>query len=166
MTEEIIEVTIDKLIGVSPDGAAVFLKSTEKTFVIFIGSTEGEALARAVQEQDTPRPLTHDLLRSILIGFDLKITKVIISEILDSAFCSTLVLVQTGVDKDDLRSEVRIDCRPSDAFVLSARLGFPIHVSRSVLDQVNDVTDLGIADIPFPDFPPISEMDPTEDEEN
>lgn len=166
MTEDIIEVAIDKLIGVSPEGAAVFLRCSEKTFVIFIGPTEGEALARALQEQDTPRPLTHDLLRSILIGFDLKITKMVISEILDSAFCATLVLVHEGTDKDEMRAEVRIDSRPSDAFVLSARIGFPIFVSKKVLDQVNDVTDLRISDIPLPDFPPMSEMDPTEDEEN
>ena len=95
MTKDSIEVHIEKLAGIIPDGAAVFLRAPDKTFVIFIGSTEGEALARAIQGEETPRPLTHDLVHSILLGFDIEITRMVISQILEGTFCATLVMAQS-----------------------------------------------------------------------
>lgn len=166
MQEEIIEVTIQKLVGLSPNGAAVFLQCPEKTFVIFIGSTEGEALIRALHSEETPRPLTHDLIRSLLIGFEIRIRQLVISQIIDGAFCATLILEQGDPGNGDLKSEVRIDTRPSDAFVLAARLDFPIHVTRSVLDQVEDLTNMTDAQIPLPDppdFPGIESENPDDE---
>ena len=157
MQEEIIEVKIQKLVGLSPTGAAVFLKCPEKTFVIFIGAYEGDALARALQSEESPRPLTHDLIRSILIGFDIEIRQLVISQIIDGAFCATLILEHPG--QDELKNEVRIDTRPSDAFVLAARLDFPIHVTRSVLDNVEDLTNIGDAQIQLPDPPDFPDLD-------
>jgi hypothetical protein len=158
MTIDSIEVHIEKLAGIIPDGAAVFLRAPDKTFVIFIGSTEGEALARAIQGEETPRPLTHDLVRSILLGFDIEITRMVISQILEGTYCATLVLAQKPSGDHQYKNEVRIDTRPSDAFVLAARIGFPIHVSQEVLDQVKDVSDLISADNPLPDFPPLGDL--------
>lgn len=165
MQEEIIEVTIQKLVGLSPNGAAVFLQCPEKTFVIFIGSTEGEALIRALQSEETPRPLTHDLIRSLLIGFEIKIKQLVISQIIEGAFCATLILQQGDSGEGDLENEVRIDTRPSDAFVLSARLKFPIHVTRSVLDQVEDLTNMTEAQIPLPDPPDFPGIEPEKSDE-
>ena len=153
MHEEIIEVKILKLVGLSANGAAVFLECPEKTFVIFIGPAEGEALARALQSEETPRPLTHDLIRSLLLGFDIKINQLIISQIIDGAFCATLILQQPAKNDGEFDNEVRIDTRPSDAFVLSARFNFPIHVTRSVLDQVEDLSQLSDGQINLPDMP-------------
>jgi bifunctional DNase/RNase len=158
MTIDSIEVHIEKLAGIIPDGAAVFLRAPDKTFVIFIGSTEGEALARAIQGEETPRPLTHDLVRSILLGFDIEITRMVISQILEGTYCATLVLAQKSSENHLCKNEVRIDTRPSDAFVLAARIGFPIHVSQEVLDQVKDVSDLITTDNPLPDFPPLGDL--------
>ena len=157
MQEEIIEVKIQKLVGLSPTGAAVFLKCPEKTFVIFIGAYEGDALARALQSEESPRPLTHDLIRSVLIGCDIKIRQLVISQIIDGAFCATLILEHPG--QGALENEVRIDTRPSDAFVLAARLDFPIHVTRSVLDNVEDLTNIGDAQIQLPDPPDFPDLD-------
>ncbi|MDE0960518.1 MAG: DUF151 domain-containing protein, partial [Planctomycetota bacterium] len=94
MVQDSVEVHIEKLAGIQPDGAAVFLRAPSKTFVIFIGSTEGEALARAIQGELTPRPLTHDLVGSILLGFDIEISRMVVSQILEGTFCATLVLAQ------------------------------------------------------------------------
>ena len=121
--------------------------------MIFIGSYEGEALARALQAEETPRPLTHDLIRSILIGFNLEIRQLVISQIIDGAFCATLILKRCDSESDELDNEVRIDTRPSDAFVLSARLDFPIHVTREVLDNVEDLTNSTDSHIQLPDPP-------------
>lgn len=158
MTIDSIEVHIEKLAGIIPDGAAVFLRAPDKTFVIFIGSTEGEALARAIQGEETPRPLTHDLVHSILLGFDIEITRMVISQILEGTFCATLVMAQKSSEDHLCKNEVRIDTRPSDAFVLAARIGFPIHVSLDVLDQVKDVSDLMTTDNPLPEFPPLGDL--------
>ncbi len=163
MTKETIEVHIEKLAGIIPDGAAVFLRAPEKTFVIFIGSTEGEALARAIQGEETPRPLTHDLVRSILLGFDIEITRMVISQILEGTYCATLVMSQKSSENHPCKNEVRIDTRPSDAFVLAARIGFPIHVSQDVLDQVKNVSDLLATDNPLPEFPPLGDLGSADD---
>ena len=166
MQEETVEVKIQKLVGLSPNGAAVFLQCPEKTFVIFIGSFEGEALARALQSEETPRPLTHDLIRSILIGFNLEIRQLVISQIIDGAFCATLILKQCDPAQDELDNEVPIDTRPSDAFVLSARLDFPIHVTRSVLDKVEDLSNIADTHIQLPDPPDFPGLDDDSSEES
>jgi bifunctional DNase/RNase len=157
MQEDLIEVKIDKLVGVSTDGAAVFLRSPDKTFVIFIGSAEGNALARAIQGEESPRPMTHELLQSILLGFDITVKRMVISDIIEGAYCAILILTNNVSDPESMKHEVRIDSRPSDAFVLSAALGFPIYTTREVLDQVRDVTEMGISDLEFPEFPPLDD---------
>jgi len=163
MQEDLIEVKIDKLVGVSTDGAAVFLKSPDKTFVIFIGSVEGNALARAIQGEGSPRPMTHDLLQSILLGFDVTVKRMIISDIIGGAYCAILILAGNASDPESMEHEVRIDARPSDAFVLSAAIGFPIFTTREVLDQVRDVSEMGISDLEFPEFPPLPDLEDGEE---
>ena len=112
MQEDLIEVKIDKLVGVSTDGAAVFLRSPDKTFVIFIGSAEGNALARAIQGEESPRPMTHELLQSILLGFDITVKRMVISDIIEGAYCAILILTNNVSDPESMKHEVRIDSRP------------------------------------------------------
>ena len=174
--EDLIAVEIQKIVGPTPHGAAVLLGNEDKSFVVFIGQTEAHALRREVQGESTERPMTHDLLQSVLLGFDLKIRQVVITQILDGAFCATLILEQQVPDKDGewagRRNEVRIDARPSDCFVLALKNEATLEVTREVFDEVPDVShlqsgdlDLGPATTPPPGLFPSGEADLLSDEE-
>ena len=149
--EDLITVEIQKIVGPTPHGAAVLLGNQEKSFVVFIGQSEAHALRRETEGERTERPMTHDLLQSVLLGFDVSIRQIVITQILDGAFCATLILEQQVADKEGewagRRNEVRIDARPSDCFVLALKTGTKIEVTREVFDQVADVSHLQAEDL-------------------
>ena len=142
------KVEIKKVIGPTPNGAAILLGNEEKTFVIFIGFYEAAALIREMNNENTARPLTHELIQNIYIGFGITVKNVVISSIIENTFCATLVL-QQEVDQDPdgdewggKRNEVRIDARPSDCLVLALKSEVDILVSDEVFSQVQDVTQM------------------------
>lgn len=135
-----IQVEIKNLISTNKFGGGVFLGNDQKTFAIFIGPDEMNALVLAGQGIQPPRPLTHNLIESILIGFDIQLVQAIVSDLVEETFCATLVLERT--EQDGTRHEVRIDCRPSDAMVLATLRGKPIFVESHVFEQVEDQGEL------------------------
>ena len=142
------KVEIKKIIGPTPNGAAILLGNEEKTFVIFIGFYEAAALIREMNNENTARPLTHELIQNIYIGFGITVKNVVISSIIDNTFCATLVLQQeveqdsNGEEWGGKRNEVRIDARPSDCLVLALKSEVDILVSDEVFSQVQDVTQM------------------------
>ena len=143
---ELEKVKVKRIIGPTPSGAAVLLGNDIKTFVVFVGFFEAAALIREVNREVPARPLTHELLQNVFLGFDVRVKKVIISTIIENTFCATLVLEQGVSEGDDdwtpKRNEVRIDARPSDCFVLALKNKVDLYVTREVLDQVQDVTKM------------------------
>lgn len=138
-------VEIKRVFAPTPTGTAVLLGNDDKTFLIFIGLYEATALLREMRRENAARPLTHDLIQSMLLGFDLTIKKVIVSDIIDNAFCATLILEQQQANGEALaghRNEVRIDARPSDCLVLAVKNGSEIYVTDEVLEQVQDFSQL------------------------
>lgn len=140
----------------TPDmGAIIQIVSESKRFVVCIGHHEAIALEEALQQQDAPRPMTHQLLTSVMLGFDIEVRRAIVTQVVQGNFFGLLVLERKG--SDGILQEAHIDCRPSDAFVLSARLGFPLFVTSEVLEEVpeidvSDLIDASGAD-DMPDFP-------------
>jgi len=143
---ELEKVTIKRIIGPTPSGAAILLGNEKKTFVVFVGYYEATALLREINHEKPPRPMTHDLLQSIFMGFDIRLKQLIVSSIVDNTFCATLILEQRVTDADDewvgKRNEVRIDARPSDCLVLAMKNGVDIFVTHEVFDQVQDVSHM------------------------
>ena len=99
---------------------------------IWIGVFEANAIAIMMEELEPPRPLTHDLLRSILEALDTSVEEILISELKGSTFFAQIHL-QTA---DGQRV---IDSRPSDAIALALRTDAPIFVLPDVLDQAKAV---------------------------
>jgi bifunctional DNase/RNase len=141
-------VEIQRVIGPTPNGAAVLLGNDEKTFVIFIGFYEAAALIREINTEAPARPLTHELVQNVFIGFGVSVKNVVISSIIDNTFCATLVLQQDlaedteGQEWGGKRNEVRIDSRPSDCLVLALKNKVDILVSDEVFSQVQDVSQM------------------------
>lgn len=93
---------------------------------IIIGQYEAQAIALELEEIKPPRPLTHDLIKSVIDNLGATIIEVYIHELRDNTFIAKIVL-----DVSSLTNE--IDSRPSDAIALAIRAGAPIYVDESVL---------------------------------
>ena len=99
---------------------------------IWIGVFEANAIALRLEGVEPPRPMTHDLLRSVLEQLGGHVEKIVISDLKESTFFA-LIHVQNHDRK------VAIDARPSDAIAIALRTGSPIFVLRSVLDKAQAV---------------------------
>ena len=109
----------------------IFLREKvgERTFPIVISVFEAFAIDRFVKEQRPPRPLTHELLFSILQQLGVTIERTEVTKLEQSTFYANLVL-RRGDEKLD------VDARPSDAIALAVRSGAPIFVHEDVIDEV------------------------------
>ncbi|HZK66211.1 MAG TPA: bifunctional nuclease family protein [Chloroflexota bacterium] len=103
-------------------------KNEGRFLPIWIGHFEADAIAMPLQNVQAPRPLTHDLLQSVIGALDARVESVVISDLADETFFAKLVLDVQG-------RHLEIDARASDAIALAVRAGVPIYVAESVLDQ-------------------------------
>lgn len=95
---------------------------------IWIGGNEATAIATALEGVVPPRPLTHDLLRSVLDAVGALATRVTITEMRDSVYFADLEIDAGG-------REIHISSRPSDALALAARTGTPVFALESVMED-------------------------------
>ncbi len=97
---------------------------------IFIGSPEATAIVYALQGMETPRPMTHDLFKTVLDDQSVRLVRVDITELHDGTFYAEIELDRAGATS-------RISSRPSDAIALAVRYGgdIPIYADESVLDE-------------------------------
>ena len=95
---------------------------------IAIGNFEATAIYMELYNEPPPRPITYDLLRSILEGFDIQVKQVLINALKDDTFYAEILLFANG-------HEVKIDSRPSDALALALRVGAPIYVEEAVIRE-------------------------------
>jgi bifunctional DNase/RNase len=117
------------------EGGGVLLGNAEKSFAIFIGPGELNALVLAGSGVVPPRPLTHNLLDLVLRRLEIDVKSIVITELVDGSFHASLTLAQGA-------HEVQIDCRPSDALVLAVMRKKEIFVTRKLLDEVEDAETL------------------------
>ncbi len=106
----------------------VVLKDTsgESVLPIWVGIYEANAIALEIEKVSTPRPMTHDLIKTLLLGLEISMKKVVVSELKDDTFYAVIWLEREG-------RPITIDSRPSDALALALRHDCPIFVDDSVL---------------------------------
>jgi bifunctional DNase/RNase len=95
---------------------------------ILIGSSEATAIAYALDGVETPRPMTHDLMRNMLDELGVSVEQVVVTELRDRTFYAELRLRSAA-------GEHTVSSRPSDAIALAARTGTPIYVNEAVLAE-------------------------------
>lgn len=107
---------------------ALILKEVggERRLPIIIGAFEAQAIALELEGMRPPRPMTHDLLKSVIEALDSNLTEVCIHDLRDGTFYAYLLL-------DD--GEIEVDARPSDAIALALRCDAPIYVSEGVMEE-------------------------------
>jgi bifunctional DNase/RNase len=108
----------------------VLLKETqgERYLPIWIGAVEATAIAFALQGVETPRPMTHDLLRDILQESDIEVERIVINELVEQTFFAMIRMTSDGTSKE-------VSSRPSDAIALAVRINAPIFADEEVLEQ-------------------------------
>ncbi len=104
------------------DGAA--------TLPIWIGKPEADSIALALGKVMTPRPLTHDLIRNLIENLKVRITRIVITDLLENTYYALIYLT-------DGRKETPVDSRPSDAVAVALRTSAPIFVEDSILELKN-----------------------------
>jgi bifunctional DNase/RNase len=100
----------------------------EAVLPIWVGIYEANAIALEIEKVSTPRPMTHDLIKVLLIGLNAIIRKVVVSELRDDTFYAVIWLERDG-------KPISIDSRPSDALALALRHDCPIYVEERVLQS-------------------------------
>jgi uncharacterized protein len=130
---ELIEVSLSRiLIRETNEQQFICLqeKAGARSFQIVIGTFEALEINRKIKHVETPRPMTHDLLRNILEGLDARVERVLIDDLRDATFFAKLV-----VKRGDL--EIKIDARPSDAIAVAVALRAPIFVAPHVIEEAS-----------------------------
>ena len=121
----------------TPTGGAVFLGAAGKVIAIFVDHGVAMAITLALQGTKASRPLTHDLISSILAGLGARVEKVVINDLKGDTFFARLYLVQ---ENELGRNVVEIDARPSDSMAIALQHKCPILVAREVWNEAEDMT--------------------------
>jgi bifunctional DNase/RNase len=104
---------------------------------IWVGIYEANAIALEIEKVSTPRPMTHDLIKLLLMGLETGVRKVVVNDLRDDTFFAVIWLERDG-------KLISIDSRPSDALAIALRLDCPIYVEETVLKTskaANSVSD-------------------------
>ncbi len=113
----------------------VILQSLEKNTLlpIWVGIFEANAIALQIERIDTPRPLTHDLIKNILLQLDANVDKIVVTDLQENTFYAVIHLRMNG-------DHITIDSRPSDAIALALRTDAPIYVTEEVINNSRNIS--------------------------
>jgi uncharacterized protein len=143
-TENLVEVRV-RGITVDPQGSSpiVLLEEMrgERVMPIWVGVFEARAIAMEMEKVVPPRPMTHDLIKNLLVEMKAQVTNVVITDLKENTFYARIAVATGGIT-------VYIDARPSDAIAVALRVNAPILVARVVFDS-SPAIDLR-ADAPTP----------------
>ena len=134
---DMVEMTIDSIrVSLMNYQRVVILKekSADRYLPIWIGPAEADAIAVKLQGASVPRPLTHDLLRSVIDAFGARVNSIIVSDLKNDTFYAKITLNVDG-------GQMEVDSRPSDALALAVRADAPVYVEESVLDKAGILLD-------------------------
>lgn len=108
---------------------------------IWVGVYEANAIALEIEKINTPRPMTHDLIKTLLMGMEARVDRIVVNELKDDTFFAVIWLEKDG-------QFISIDSRPSDALAIALRTDSPIFVDDSVLkhSRMSSTQDKGKED--------------------
>jgi bifunctional DNase/RNase len=130
-----IRVTVDSVkVSMLSQHRVVVLKAEEEEryLPIWIGPFEADAITIGLQKVQMTRPLTHDLLKSVMDHMDASVSHIRVNDLKNDTFYAEIVVEQNG-------RTLEIDSRPSDAIALAVRLDVPIYVAPEVMDRAGIV---------------------------
>ena len=104
------------------------VKDTNRYLPIWIGPSEADSIALKLQDVAAPRPLTHDLLRSVIASLHATVSRVVVSDLNNDTFFAKIVIESNG-------TTMEVDSRPSDAIALAVRTDAPIYAADAVVEK-------------------------------
>ena len=104
----------------------------DRVLPIWVGLFEAHAIAREMENFETPRPMTHDLLKNLITELNSQVDHILVNELKDNTFYAQIHVSNNG-------SSFVIDSRPSDAIALAIRVSSPIYVNEKVLDEAKSI---------------------------
>ncbi len=128
-SNELIEVEIEGIYAAESNGSIhrfVLLNDGNQKMSILIGPFEAQAISMVMEGNTPDRPMTHDLMKNLIDRMGVRVSKVVIDDILSSTYYAKIFLEKGGVEDS-------IDSRPSDALALAIRYDAPIFVTKEVL---------------------------------
>ena len=148
-----IEVKIDSIrVSLMSQHRVVVLKESdaERYLPIWIGPFEADAITVQLQEIQVARPLTHDLLKSIIDEMGATVSHIMVSELKNDTFYARIVMDVNG-------NSMEIDARPSDAIALAVRAHAPLFVAEEVMEMASIVPEPNLEVGPDGEAEPLSE---------
>ncbi|MDH5510904.1 MAG: bifunctional nuclease family protein [Nitrospinota bacterium] len=133
-TNDMVEMRVENLVfDPLTNTPIIILKDLlgNKSLPIWVGYPEATAIALQMESVTTPRPMTHDLIKNILMGVKASVNYICVNDLKDSTFYA---VISIGAGKD----EVEVDSRPSDAIAVALRLKAPIFVNQKVLENAKE----------------------------
>jgi bifunctional DNase/RNase len=137
MKPDVVAVSVKGLLPTG-NGCAVFLGDEAKTFVIYVDHSVGNVIQMTLDGVRKERPLTHDLIGSIMLGLDTKLDHIVINDAREGTFFARIIL---RMENELGKKIVELDARPSDSIVLALQQRRPLYVARAVLDEAEDMTE-------------------------
>ena len=138
MDNQVVPVSVKGVMPTS-SGCAVFLGSEAKTFVIYVDQGIGEAIQRAVDDVQADRPMTHDLMLTMLDGLGAEVERIVINHVDEGTFFARIIL---SMENELGHKIIELDARPSDSIVMALASTKPIYVAKAVIDSVDDMTEV------------------------
>lgn len=132
-----IEMTIDSIrVSLMNYQRVVILKekASERYLPIWIGPAEADAIAVKLQGATVPRPLTHDLLLSVIDSLGATIESIVVNDLKSDTFYAKIMLNVDG-------RQIEVDARPSDALALAVRADVPVYADETVLEKAGILLD-------------------------
>lgn len=142
MSDDMVEVVIDSIrVGLMSQQRIVVLREVDEDryLAIWIDPYMAEQITFALQDVEVQRPMTHDLLKSVMNSLDARVVRVEVVELRGEVYYGNIVMEANGQTID-------IDARPSDAFALAVRAHVPILVSREVMDAAGIIPEEDLGD--------------------
>lgn len=111
--------------------------NSETMLPIWVGAYEANAIALEIEKISPQRPMTHDLLRNVILEMGASVERVVVTELRDNTFFAMIIM------KDRAGDSVMIDARPSDAIALALRVDCPIFVNEEVIQASRNTVTSG-----------------------
>ena len=140
MKNEVVPVQIRGILPAN-NSCALFVGTDKKVFVIQVEPQMGAVIGMFLRDTPKERPLTHDLINRVFLGFDITVERVVITDLKNSTYFARLILLQ----QNELHTEkkiVELDARPSDCLALAAAQKKPVFVSAKLFESVEDMSSV------------------------
>src|SRR5215467_9640413 len=130
----LIEYAVDRVLDETNTDTKILVLARQDghpdSFPIWIGAAEGHAIKLAFDTTLTPRPMSHDLIKSFMEHLNVSVRRVVIADVKNSTYYATVYLENNGVERT-------VDARPSDAISLALRTHAPMYITQDVLSRRN-----------------------------